>query len=238
MVNSTSDWAKELAELGAAEGTVTIAEAQTAGRGRFGREWISPMGGLWFSIVLRPRFKPLEAVKLVFVAGLAVADVLREIYSLRVETKWPNDVLVNGLKVCGILAEMNTTGEKVNYVVVGIGVNANFDVKRVLPEKLRNVATSLEKELGKKVKLEELFRALLERIESVYEQFIREGFAPVLKGWKSYAGFLDCAVEVTNENERLSGLALDVDDEGALALKLKDGTIRRVFIGDVSLRTL
>ena len=235
-IGSTNDWAKELAMYGACEGTVVIAETQTAGRGRLGREWISPMGGLWFSMILRPEFRPAEAAKLTFVAGLVVAEVLRETFGLKTETKWPNDVLVNGRKICGILTEMNTTGEIVNSVVVGIGVNANFDVEEVFPESLRKAATSLENELGRKAGLEELFKALLERLESFYEQFVREGFIPVLEEWKKHAGFLGRQVEVTSLTEKFSGLALDVDHDGALILRLEDGTVKRVFVGDVSLR--
>lgn len=236
-VDSTSKWAKELAMYGASEGTVVIAETQTRGRGRLGREWFSPTGGLWFSIILRPKLRPVEAAKLTFVAGLAVAKVLREMFSLKAETKWPNDVLVNERKICGVLAEMNTTGETVNFVVVGVGVNANFDVKNVFPERLKKVATSLESELGRKVQLEKLFRALVERLENLYEIFIREGVDSVLEEWKNYAGFLGRHVRVTSPTEKISGLALDVNREGALVLRLEDGTVRRVFVGDVSLWT-
>lgn len=235
-VDSTNKWAKELAIYGASEGTVAIAETQTKGRGRLDREWFSPTGGLWFSLILRPNLSPTEAVKLTLVAGLAVAKVLREMFDLRAETKWCNDVLVNGRKVCGVLAEMNTTSEIVNFVVVGVGVNVNFDVENVFPEQLKEVATSLEKELGRKVKLEKLFRALLERLESLYELFVKEGFNPILEEWKNYAGFLGCKVEVTVPTGEMSGLASDVDPEGALVLKLEDGTVKRVFVGDVSLQ--
>lgn len=235
-VDSTNNWAKDLAELGAPEGTITIAEIQTAGRGRFGRKWISPKGGLWFSIIFKPKFRPLEAVKLVFVASLAVADFFSKLYGLNVKVKWPNDILVNGLKVCGILSEMSTSGNEVNYVVVGIGINANFDVENAFPEKLMDVATSLKKELGKKVKLEELFKALLERIDGLYEQYTHEGFVPIIEKWKSYAAFLGYTVQVTSGNIMFEGLALDVDTEGALVLRLKDGTIRRVFAGEFSLK--
>ncbi len=235
-VESTNEWAKEMAMYGACEGTVVIAGTQTGGRGRIGREWVSPTGGLWFSLILRPKLRPTEAVKLTFVAGLAVAKVLREMFGLKAETKWPNDVLVNGRKICGILTEMNTIGETVNFVVVGVGVNANFDLEKVFPEQLRKVATSLENELGRKVRLEELFRNLLERLENLYGLFAKEGFNSILEEWKNYAGFLGRQVEVTSPTEKLSGLALDVDYEGALVLRLGDGTIRRVFVGDVSLR--
>jgi len=236
-VDSTNQWAKELAMYGAQEGTVVIAETQTKGRGRLGREWISPTGGLWFSLILRPKLRPAEAVKLTFVAGLAVAKVLRETFGLDVETKWPNDVLVNGKKICGILTEMNTTGETVNFVVVGVGVNSNFNAEKVFPEELTKVTTSLESELGRKVQLEELLKGLLERLENLYELFIKEGFNPVLEEWKGHAGFLGRRVEVTSPTERLSGLALDVDHDGALVIRLKNERTRRIFVGDVSLQT-
>ena len=236
-VGSTNDLAKELASYGVVEGTVVVAETQTAGRGRLGREWVSPKGGLWFSVILKPKLKPAEAVGLVFVAGLAVAEALRELYAVQVETKWPNDVLLKGRKVCGILSEMSTVDEKVNYVTVGVGVNANFDVEKAFPEELRANATSLENELGRKVKLEELFKALLEKLENVYELFLKEGFAPVLGKWKTYAGFLGSQVEVTSGTEKWVGLASDVGNDGALVMKLGDGTVKRVFVGDATLRS-
>ena len=235
-VGSTNDWAKELASLGAEEGTVAIAETQTAGHGRLGREWASPEGGLWFSVIFRPELEPAEASKLVFAAGLAVAEVLHELYGLRVETKWPNDVLVNGRKVCGILAEMNTTGDEVNFVVIGVGINANFDAKEALPEELFENATSLETALGRSVQLDTLFRTMLERLECIYELFVKEGFASVLTMWKKYATFLGCKVEVLTGTERLVGFALDVDDDGGLTVKLENGNVRDVLVGDVSLR--
>lgn len=235
-VGSTNDWAKELAMLDAPEGTVTIAETQKAGRGRLERGWISPKGGLYFSFILRPKLKPAEAVRLVFVAGLAVAEVLHEVYGLRVETKWPNDVLVNGRKVCGILSEANITGEVVNFVIVGVGVNANFDVKKALPETLWENATSLEDEIGRRVQLENLFKVVLESLENLYDLFLKESFTPILEKWKTYAGFLGSKVEVSNETERLMGVALNVDLDGSLIVKLEDGTVKRVLVGDVSLR--
>jgi BirA family biotin operon repressor/biotin-[acetyl-CoA-carboxylase] ligase len=235
-VDSTNTWAKELALLGAEEGTIAIAETQTAGRGRLNRVWVSPKGGLYFSVVFRPELTSTQATKLVFVAGLAVAEALHELYGLRTETKWPNDVLVNGRKVCGILSEMNTAGDSVNFVVVGIGINANFDTKNALPQELWKDATSLENELDKKVQLDVLFRTAVERLECAYELFLKEGFAPVLREWKKHVGFLGCKVKVISDAEEWVGLALDVEDDGALAIQLEDGTLKRVLVGDVSLR--
>lgn len=232
-VKSTSDWAKKLAKMGAEEGTVTVAETQTAGRGRNGKEWASPRGGLWFSIVLQPEKKAREAAKLVFVASLAVAEVLRQKHGLRTETKWPNDVLVDGKKICGILAEMSTEGEKVNFVILGIGVNANFRADDVLPESVKAHATSIEKEIGKKIRLESLLKELLEKMETVYDGYLEHGFAPLLEQWKKYAEFLGRKVIIADQEETLNGLALDVDLDGALVLKLDDRAKKRIFVGDL-----
>jgi len=130
---------------------------------------------------------------------------------------------------------MSTTEEKVNFVVMGVGVNANF-TENVFPEELRNVASSLENELGHQVRLEDLFGRLLERLENAYELYLERGFTPILERWKEYAGFLGRKVEVADQNQKMSGLALDVDRDGALAVKLENGTIRRVLVGDVSLQ--
>ncbi|MBS7636666.1 biotin--[acetyl-CoA-carboxylase] ligase [Candidatus Bathyarchaeota archaeon] len=235
-VASTNDWAKELAELGAPEGAVVIAETQTAGRGRLGRKWISPKGGLWLSLIFRPKLKPPETVKLIFLAGLAVAEAIRELYGLKAETKWPNDILVDGQKVCGILSEMKTIGEKVDYLIIGIGVNANINIEKDFPKELGETATSIQKALGRKINLEELFRALLEKMESLYQSFLKEGFTPILERWKSFTSFLGCLVEVCGDGERFEGLASDVDDDGALVLKLENGSIKRFLVGDLSIK--
>ncbi len=233
-VDSTNQWAKQLAKLGAEEGAVTIAETQTHGYGRLDREWVSPPGGLWFSVILRPKLQVGRISELVFVAGLAVAGALSESYDLAVKTKWPNDVLIDRRKVCGILTEMNTIGETANYAIVGIGVNANFDVS-VFPENIAERATSLQSELGKKVKLENLLRTILERFENYYDLSVKYGYAQIIGEWKKSASFLNRLVEVRTQDERLVGSALDVDEEGALILRLEDGATRRVFVGDVSI---
>jgi biotin-[acetyl-CoA-carboxylase] ligase BirA-like protein len=232
-VGSTNDWAKELAGLGAPEGTVVIAEGQSGGRGRLNREWVSPVGGLWFSVVLRPRMLVGQAVGLVFVAGLAVAQALRDLYGLGVETKWPNDVLIGGKKVCGVLTETSSRGERVNFVVVGVGVNANFVVREALPEELWGAASSLQDELGRRVGLEDLLRVVLERLESVYLVFVGEGLGVVLGEWRKFAGFLGREVVVDSGEEKFSGEAVDVDGDGALVIRFEDNVVRRILVGDV-----
>lgn len=236
-VASTNSWASKFAKLGACDGTVFLAESQTAGRGRLKRKWGSPAGGLWFSIVLRPKLKSSEAFGLVFVSSLAVAEVLEELCGLKAQVKWPNDVLVSAKKVCGILAETKSDSGNVEYVVVGLGINANFEVRKSLPEDLWKTATSLEDELGRKIELEMLFKALLEKLERRCDVFLEKGFSVVLDEWKNHAGFLGCQVEVGSMDETLTGLALGVDSNGSLVLKLKDGTVKHVFAGDVVLRS-
>ncbi len=234
-IDSTNKWAWQLARRGAQEGTVTVAETQISGRGRLNRQWISPAGGLWFSVILRPSLRVAETCKLVFVAGLTVAKVLRKEYDLPVETKWPNDVLLRGRKVCGILAEAKTLNDHVDFVVIGIGINVNFDAEKVFVGELRETATSLMTELGKEISLNVLLKLLLEAMESLYERFSMEGFGPILEEWKKHATFLGSPVQVTCNTEKFWGKAVDVDREGALVLRLDNGTVRRVFAGDVSM---
>jgi BirA family biotin operon repressor/biotin-[acetyl-CoA-carboxylase] ligase len=233
---STNDMARELANRGAYEGTVVVSETQVSGRGRLNRKWVSPLGGLWFSTILKPRLKPSDASKLTFAAGLAVAKTLHDLYDFKVSTKWPNDVLVNGKKVCGVLAEISTSGQETSCVVLGVGVNANFEAK-TLPKELWKNTTSLKTELGRSINLERLFRTLLENFESTYFQSIKKGFSSVLKEWKTFATFLRTQVEVKDVNERWVGVALDVDGDGSLRLRLQDGTVKHVFAGDIFVRT-
>lgn len=230
---STNDVAKEFAGFGAAEGTVVIAESQTAGRGRGDRKWFSPKGGLYFSIVLRPKTGAKEAAKLVFMAGLAVAKTLSEIRGLKVETKWPNDVLVAGKKICGILSEMRTSGRKVSSVVIGVGINANFEVRKALPRRLAVPATSLRDELGRNVELERLFTALIEKLEAVHGEFENRGSAFIIDEWKKHASFLNQPVEVANQSGMVRGVALDVDNEGALVVQLENGNTLRFHVGEI-----
>jgi len=236
-VASTNEWAKKLASQGAREGWVAIAGTQTHGRGRLDREWISPLGGLWFSLILRPKRRLTKPANLTFVASLAVAETLHEQYGLRTQTKWPNDVLVNERKICGIFGEASTLGKKINTFVLGIGINANFDAERVFPESIRAMTTSLETELNRRIQLEELFIRLLEKLEATYLHYTKRGFSSILKQWKKYADFLGQRVEVTDRNEKVTGLAFDVDKDGALILLQDDGACKHVFAGDVSLRT-
>jgi biotin-[acetyl-CoA-carboxylase] ligase BirA-like protein len=233
-VTSTNDVAKKLAAKGAKEGAVVVSERQTLGRGRLGREWASPQGGMWFSMVLRPKVAPKNASKLTFVAAVAVARVIRRIFNLGAEIKWPNDILIGGKKVCGILTETSTKGNALDFVVVGIGVNANVSLDS-FPEELRDSVTSFKEELLEEINREEFLRALLEELERYYVMFTRKKFVLILEEWRNLASFLGQYVEVLSFDEEIRGRAVDVDRDGALMIKLRDGTVKKVMSGDVTI---
>jgi len=231
-VTSTNDVAKELARKGAEEGTVVISETQTRGRGRLSRAWVSPQGGIWFSIVLRPRVNPKEASKVTFVAAVAVAQAIRKILELDARIKWPNDVLIGGKKVCGILTETSTKDEVVDFVVVGIGINANV-CRDAFPERLSNPPTSLKEERMVEIAREEFMCAVLEEVERYYTILVRKDFDLILEEWRRLASFLGQCVEVVSFGETIRGRAVDVDSDGALIVKLTDGRTEKIMTGDV-----
>ena len=168
-VTSTNDVAKELAIKGAKEGTTVIAETQSRGRGRLGRKWVSPEGGIWFSIILRPKVDPEDALKLTLIAAAVVAKVIDDMFKLKAEVKWPNDIIINGKKVCGILTEMITKGNMVDFVVIGVGINANINLDS-FPKRLRKLLISLREELKEDVDRKRFLCALLEEFEQCYKR--------------------------------------------------------------------
>jgi len=230
---STNDMAKELAVRGAKEGTVIVAETQTQGRGRMGREWASPKGGLWFSIILRPRVSPKDAPKLTLMMSVVIAKTLNKQFDLEAEIKWPNDVLVKGKKVCGILTETSTKGESLNFAVVGVGVNANLSLND-FPASLRGSSTTLKEALKREIEREAFLRSLLEETEHYYNMFTQGKFNAILAEWKKLSKFLGSYVKVTSLEEKIEGWATDIDENGALIIKLRDKTTRKIMSGDVT----
>lgn len=232
---STNDLAKELAEKGVREGAVVIAETQTHGKGRLGRRWISPRGGIWFSVILRPAVDPKDAPKIVFMAAVAIAKTIRKMLGLTAKTKWPNDVLVHNKKVCGLLAETSISDDNINFVVLGIGINANVDTN-AFPKELTGSLTSLKQEAKREIPREEFLQVLLKEMEHYYNDFTRGRFARILEEWKSLTDMIGKDVEVVSFDERFEGEAIDVDQDGALMVKLEDGSVKRVFSADASIR--
>jgi BirA family biotin operon repressor/biotin-[acetyl-CoA-carboxylase] ligase len=223
-IDSTMDAARELAKKGAEEGTIVIAEAQTRGRGRLSREWLSPEGGIYFTLILRPRISPTFAPRINLMASVAVAATIRKLFGLKAELKWPNDVLIQGKKVCGILAEMDAEMDVVNFVNVGIGINANTSVPQ-----FEKTATSLKDSLGREISRKEFLSALLVEINR-WQALLME--ADLLEEWKKLSVTLNRDVRIMSLGEEVTGQAIDIDATGALILKGKDGCLRTVLVGD------
>jgi BirA family biotin operon repressor/biotin-[acetyl-CoA-carboxylase] ligase len=231
-LDSTNDLAKELAAQGAPEGAVVVAEAQTGGRGRLGREWDSPSGvGLYVSLVLRPMLPPMELPQITLTTAVAVVRAVRRVAGLAPGIKWPNDLLLNGKKLGGILTEMETESDRIRHVVVGLGLNVN---NPGFPPELAATATSLTLAAGKTFSRVHLLQAWLEEFEELYGRFLNLGFPEILKEWKSSAVTLGKMITVRQGPREISGQALDVAPDGALLLRTANGEMVRVTSGEIT----
>lgn len=226
---STQDVARNLAEEGVPEGVVILAERQTAGRGRLGRTWYSEPGGLWMTLVLRPKISPMQVQLLSLLAGVAIARAIKNLYDLSPGLKWPNDVLVEARKVCGILVEVSAETDVINYSLLGIGINVN----NKLPSELRESATSIHEILGKRVPRIPLLRAVLIEIDRMYEHLKRGRKEALIKEWKKYSTTLGRRVRVIYSDREFEGEAIDIGGDGSLILRLNDGSKIRVTVGDI-----
>jgi BirA family biotin operon repressor/biotin-[acetyl-CoA-carboxylase] ligase len=231
IVDSTNTNAMKLASEGAEEGTVVLAKMQRMGKGRLNREWHSPKGGLWLSLILRPDINSSEATRLTLMAALAVARTIRGVYNLDAKIKWPNDVLIKGKKVCGIFTEARSLENRIDYVILGIGINANFDLKD-LPEEIRNLTTTLGGEIGSELDLEKLLLALLMEIDKYYEILKIGNTNIILNEWRKLSDTLGRRVKIITLKETIEGIALDVDDMGALIVRTDDNKEQKFLAGD------
>lgn len=229
---STQIIAQELIAEGAPEGTLIIAEQQTAGRGRHGRTWHSPAGkGIYMSLITYPQIPPQYCSQLTLLAAVAVTRAIRRRYPLDVGIKWPNDLLINGKKICGILLESSVEGESVRYVIVGIGISANLD-SGDFPAELIDKATSLQIEAGQEVDRQQLICDVMEQFEQLYEIYTDQGFAPIKLLWESLSVSLDRPARVQINNEMIQGIAKEVNEYGALVVRTDQGDIK-IYSGDV-----
>lgn len=232
-IDSTNEQAKKLANNGAAEGTVVVAESQTGGRGRLERSFFSPKDkGIWFSVILRPQCTAKDAPKFTLMAAAAVAKAM-ERFNLRAEIKWPNDIMYDGRKLVGILTEMSAEIGHVNYIVVGIGINVNFS-RADFPESIREIAASLSEMAGENLSRTKFFRAVLEEFDKLY---IANSFDEVFKIWREFNITLGKKVTVLSaeSGDIFTGTAVDIDADGALIVDT-DGGRKTVYAGDVSIR--
>ena len=219
-LESTNSFAREMARE-AEEGTVVIAEAQKKGRGRLGRNWQSPKGGINLSVILKPNIPLDHAARLTLMTGLAAANTIRSL-GLDARIKWPNDVLINDKKVCGILTEVDAEMEQIDYVIIGIGINANVNVEE-FPPGIRENATSLQKELGIEVNRVEFVQRLLYELEQQYIKFKTQEFSAILSEWINLSDTIGKEVTIMTPSRMVEGKAVGITDTGAISVRTKDG---------------
>lgn len=232
-VASTQKIAHQLAQEGAKEGTLVVAELQTAGRGRMDRTWFSPKGtGIWMSLILRPPIPPQKTPQLTLLAAVAIAQAIQEVTGLVPDIKWPNDILVHGKKCVGILTELQADPDRVHSVIIGMGINVNHDQ---FPEELRDVATSLAIEKGENIKRARLIQEVLTKMETLYRQYLQHGFLPIKLLWEGYAISIGNEITARMLNGTIRGVARGITDEGVLMLEDADGVIHYIHSADISL---
>ena len=231
-VSSTNTLAKFLSMNGIADGSVIISEKQTNARGRSGKSWESPLGGVWLSIVLNPHVDYAKLPLITLATGVAVAKTLEKIGVENPEIKWPNVIMINGKKVCGILTEAITKLNTIENVIIGVGIDANLDVED-FPEELQEGTTTLQKELGRKGNENLLIKTFLEEFEEISELFDHEGYEEILKEWRKRSYSIGKIVEVREPfNKNYDAYVLGVSREGALIVEKIDGTLEKVISGE------
>jgi len=232
-VVTTQLLAHELAGKGAVEGTLVIADQQTGGKGRLGRVWHSPKGtGIWMSLILRPAIPLAKAPQMTLVTAVAMTKTIIKELGLDVQIKWPNDIFVNGKKVCGILTELNAESDRINYLVVGIGVNVNT-AEQDFPEHLTNIGTSLRIASGRVVKRAAFVQEFCRQFEQLYEKYLQHGFESIKAEWEKYSMSLGRMVTVRTLNGSLEGRAIGLDAEGVLLVEDAQGTLHKVYSADI-----
>ncbi len=234
--DSTNEWCKRLSKEGAEHGTLAVAEFQSAGKGRLGRRWTAPEGSsIMMSILLRPDFEPQHASMLTLVMGLSVAQAVKEL-DIEVSIKWPNDVVVSRKKICGILTEMGLENGKIREVVIGDGINVNLEE---FPDELKDKATSLYLETGKKYDRNCLIGLIMEKFERNYEKFTETcDLSPLIDDYNIMLANRNQPVRILDKINPYEGIAIGIDREGELLVRVADGEIRKVCSGEVSVRGL
>jgi BirA family transcriptional regulator, biotin operon repressor / biotin---[acetyl-CoA-carboxylase] ligase len=232
---STNDVMEKLARDGVKEGVVAFAESQSKGRGRLGRTWISPARkGLWFSFLLRPNLNPQQTTQLIVATATALRRAIQIQANVQPAIKWPNDILVNGRKVAGILTELNAELDHIKYVIVGVGIDVNHSAEDFPPE-LRGSATSLKLESGKTLSRAELAVEVLRQLDSDYERLITGKFSEIAEEWEKHCITLGQTVVIRVGDRRIRGRGESISEDGALLLRTEHGHLERIIGGDVSI---
>jgi BirA family transcriptional regulator, biotin operon repressor / biotin---[acetyl-CoA-carboxylase] ligase len=226
---STMDVAQSLGMQNASEGSLVIAESQTKGRGRMGRHWHSPKNkGIYLSLILRPKIPPNETPVLTFLSAVSICEAIQKICGLEAKIKWPNDIFLQHKKIGGMLTELQAEMDTTRFVVIGIGLNVNNDKNSLIPQ-----ASSLKEYKKQPVSRLLLLQEILRRIEANYMDFQKDGPFPIIRKWRCHSNTLDRRVKVTCQNQRLEGMAVDIDTDGGLLLRNDSGLTQKVTSGDV-----
>lgn len=233
-IHSTNDVAKTLLAQNVPSGTLVVAEQQESGRGRLKRGWFSPLGGIWFSLILQPSFSPAEAPKITLSTAVCITETIRDFLGLKAKVRWPNDVLIEGKKVAGILVEMTSQLERIEYLVVGVGINANLSW-RVFSPSLRSTAVSLSEAKGEPIDRTFFLKLLLKNLEEEYEKLEKGKVKRLREKWEQLSYTLGGQVEVTTTEGKTRGQDIGLDDQGALKVRLAHGGIKTFPAGDVQL---
>ena len=231
---STNATAVELANAGCPDGTIVVTDAQSAGRGRMARTWSSPPGvNIYMSIILRPTFELRDAAILTLLAGVACARALRHCSECEVSLRWPNDLLIGTLKVGGILTELRADPDRIQFAVIGIGINVNYH-RHSMPDEIQEIATSVAHEAGKRFSRSAVLACLIREMDTWLNILAAEGKRPVLDAWLALSSTIGKTVTITTPSESLHGRAETLDDEGFLLVRLESGALQRVHAGDVA----
>ncbi|MDO4301361.1 MAG: biotin--[acetyl-CoA-carboxylase] ligase [Clostridia bacterium] len=232
-LDSTNEECKRQANAGCCSGLFVVCDQQTAGKGRLGRSWVAEKSsGLYMSMLLKPDIMPVEAPQMTLVAGIAIRRIINRLTGLNVEIKWPNDIIINGKKLVGILTEMSAEMEKVNYIVVGIGINVNM---AGFEGELKEKAASLYIETGRKFKRSDIINEFLSEFKLCYDEFCKNGFESFVNEYNEYCANVNKAVKTVGGKEEISGIAKGVNSRGELLILSNDELVP-VFAGEVSLR--
>ncbi|RLF40841.1 MAG: biotin--[acetyl-CoA-carboxylase] ligase, partial [Thermoplasmata archaeon] len=228
ILDSTNTHAKTFVEKKSLEGTIIVAEEQKHGRGRKSRNWFSPPNGLWFSIILYPRIPPDYSMIITMAFSVAIAEAIEELLEIKPRIKWPNDLLINNKKVCGILTEIDAELDEIHHLIVGVGLNVNND----LDDSIRDIATSLKLEYGKPISRILLFQRIIEKLDYYYQRVIDKDYDLIREKWFQYSNILGKDIKVSMEDKTIYGRVVDVDTKGRLHLITEGGKIE-VIAGDI-----
>lgn len=235
-VTSTQKIAQTLANEGAEEGTIVVAEQQTNGRGRMARQWYSPSGtGIWMSLIIRPNIAVQATPQLTLLTAVAIVQAIEEITPLKPDIKWPNDILINGKKLVGILTELQAEADRVHSIIIGTGINVNQSITD-FPEELHHVATSIHLETDKQWDRAQLIQEILLKFENLYSLYLAQGFRPIKLLWEGYAVSLQKPITARTINGTVEGKAIGINDAGVLLIQTSDGSVKQIYSADIELQ--